>query len=157
MANVGFRQEALLFDRDARHAGKTGYPPHKMVAFAANGILGFSSTPLKLSARLGIAISVISALLATYVLGVRLFRPEDTVPGWAFLGVGVFSLSGLQFMMIGILGSYLGRVYDEVQGRPLYSIALACRGDTEVSPRRRVSHPDRTRTVPPAHGPGGAC
>ena len=138
VASVGFRQEALLFDRDARYAGRSGYPLRKMIKFAANGILGFSSTPLKVISRLGIVISVISALLAAYVLGIRLFQPETAVPGWAFLGVGMFSMSGLQFIMMGVIGSYLGRVYEEVQGRPLYSIALASRGDEAVARPRSV-------------------
>ncbi|WP_235739178.1 glycosyltransferase family 2 protein [Nocardioides alcanivorans] len=129
VAHVGFRQEALLFDRDERHAGTTGYPLKKMLKFAANGILGFSTTPLKMISRLGFVISGISVLLALYVFGVRIFNPEDAVPGWAFLGVGMFLLSGLQLIMMGVIGSYLGRVYVEVQDRPLYSVALAARGD----------------------------
>ena len=67
-------------------------------------------------------------LLAVYVLGVRLFQPEQSVPGWAFLGVGMFLLSGLQLIMMGVIGTYLGRVYVEAQDRPLYSLALVARG-----------------------------
>lgn len=129
VAHVGFRQEALLFDRDSRHAGTTGYPLRKMLKFAANGILGFSTVPLKMISRLGFVISAISLLLAAYVFGVRVFDPESAVPGWAFLGVGMFLLSGLQLIMMGVIGSYLGRVYVEVQDRPLYSVALAARGE----------------------------
>lgn len=129
VAHVGFRQEALLFDRDERHAGTSGYPLKTMLRFAANGILGFSTMPLRMISRLGFVISAISVLLACYVFGVRIFSPEDAVPGWAFLGVGMFLLSGLQLIMMGVIGSYLGRVYVEVQDRPLYSVALAARGD----------------------------
>lgn len=128
VTHVGFRQQALMFDRDARHAGASGYPLRKMIAFAANGILGFSTTPLKMISRLGFLISGLSILLAVYVLGIRLFQPENSVPGWAFLGVGMFSMGGLQLIMMGVIGSYLGRVYVEVQQRPLYSVALAERG-----------------------------
>ncbi len=130
VAHVGFRQEALLFDRDPRQAGETGYSMRKMVALAASGIFGFSTTPLKLISRLGFAISAISALLAVYVLYIRLFQPEEAVPGWAFLGVGMFMLGGLQLIMMGVIGSYLGRVYVEVQDRPLYSVALSARGQS---------------------------
>ncbi len=129
VAHVGFRQEALLFDRDSRHAGTTGYPLRKMLKFAANGILGFSTTPLRMISRLGFFISAVSVLLACYVFGVRVLDPESAVPGWAFLGVGMFLLSGLQLIMMGVIGSYLGRVYVEVQDRPLYSVALAARGE----------------------------
>jgi polyisoprenyl-phosphate glycosyltransferase len=128
VAHVGFRQEALLFDRDPRYAGETGYPLRKMIRFAASGIIGFSTAPLRWISRLGFAISLFSVLLALYVLGVRLFRPEESVPGWAFLGVGMFLLSGLQLIMMGVIGTYLGRVYAEAQDRPLYSLALTARG-----------------------------
>ncbi|WP_166139358.1 glycosyltransferase family 2 protein [Nocardioides ochotonae] len=128
VAHVGFRQEALLFDRDSRFAGTSGYPWKKMVAFAASGIFGFSTTPLRMISRLGYLISGISLLLAVYVLAVRLLTPDSAVPGWAFLGVGMFLLSGLQLIMMGVIGSYLGRVYVEIQDRPLYSVALQARG-----------------------------
>lgn len=128
VAHVGFRQEALLFDRDERHAGKSGYSLRKMIAFAASGLVGFSTAPLRWISRLGFVISGLSVLLAFYVAGVRIFFPEESVPGWAFLGVGMFLLSGLQLIMMGVIGTYLGRVYVETQGRPLYSLALAARG-----------------------------
>ncbi len=128
VAHVGFRQEALLFDRDERHAGKTGYALRTMIALAASGLFGFSTAPLRWISKLGFVISGISVLLACYVAGVRLFFPEQSVPGWAFLGVGMFLLSGLQLIMMGVIGTYLGRVYVETQDRPLYSLALAARG-----------------------------
>jgi glycosyltransferase involved in cell wall biosynthesis len=147
VTHVGFRQEALLFDRDSRHAGKSGYPWKKMMQFAASGIFGFSTFPLRMISRLGVVISSVSVLLAAYVFAVRVFTPERAVPGWAFLGVGMFLLSGLQLIMMGVIGSYLGRVYVEAQGRPLYSVALQARGPRRpaaaVAPRvsgtRRVS------------------
>lgn len=128
VAHVGFRQEALLFDRDSRNAGESGYPLRKMLTFAASGIVGFSTAPLRWISRLGYAVSIVSVLLAAYVFGVRVFRPEEAVPGWAFLGVGMFMLSGLQLIMMGVIGTYLGRVYVEAQDRPLYSLALTARG-----------------------------
>ena len=128
VAHVGFRQEALLFDRDSRYAGESGYPLRKMISFAASGIIGFSTAPLRWISRLGFAISFLSVLLAVYVLGVRILAPEQSVPGWAFLGVGMFLLSGLQLIMMGVIGTYLGRVYVEAQDRPLYSLALTARG-----------------------------
>jgi glycosyltransferase involved in cell wall biosynthesis len=128
VAHVGFRQEALLFDRDERLAGETGYPLRKMISFAASGIIGFSTTPLKMISRLGYIISALSVVLAAYVFGVRVFNPGDAVPGWAFLGVGMFLLSGIQLIMMGVIGSYLGRVYVEAQDRPLYSLSLVARG-----------------------------
>jgi glycosyltransferase involved in cell wall biosynthesis len=130
VASVGFRQEAVLFDRDPRLAGKSGYPLRRMIKFAADGILGFSTIPLKMITRLGLAISVLSLLVACYAFAVKVFTPENSVPGWAFLGVGMFLLGGIQLVMMGIIGSYLGRVYVEVQQRPLYSVAVVARGAT---------------------------
>jgi polyisoprenyl-phosphate glycosyltransferase len=127
VASVGFRQEAVLFDRDARYAGKTSYPLRQMVKLALDGILGFSTTPLKMITRLGLGISVVSMLVACYAFAVKVFTPENAVPGWAFLGVGVFLLGGLQLIVMGVIGSYLGRVYIEVQNRPLYSVSLVAR------------------------------
>jgi polyisoprenyl-phosphate glycosyltransferase len=137
VAQVGFRQEVHLFDRDRRYAGTTGYPLRKMISFAADGILGFSTTPLKMISRLGFAISGLSLLLMGYVLGIRFFDPSAAVPGWAFLGVGMFGLSGLQLVMMGVIGSYLGRTYLQTQGRPLYSIALAARSAYRPGARSR--------------------
>ncbi len=134
VAHVGFRQEALLFDRDERHAGQSGYPLRKMIRFAASGIVGFSTAPLRWISRLGYAVSFVSVLLAAYVFGVRVFNPEQAVPGWAFLGVGMFLLSGLQLIMMGVIGTYLGRVYVAAQDRPLYSLALTARGSRAADP-----------------------
>jgi dolichol-phosphate mannosyltransferase len=133
VASVGFRQEAVLFDRDARFAGKSGYPLRRMVKLALDGILGFSTTPLKLITRLGLLISFLSLVGAVYVVAVRVLTPENAVPGWAFLGVSVFLLGGIQLVMMGIIGSYVGRVYVEVQQRPLYSVASIARGGSRAS------------------------
>jgi len=143
VAHVGFRQEAVVFDRDPRVRGTTGYTWRRMRKLAADGVLGFSTAPLRLIARVGTLVSLCSALLACYVLFVRLFRPDTSVPGWAFLGVGMFFLGGIQIMMMGVIGSYLGRVYVETQNRPLYAVASVARGtDAASAPgrtRRRVT------------------
>ncbi|MBW4717105.1 glycosyltransferase family 2 protein [Saccharothrix obliqua] len=120
---IGFRQTGVLFDRDERHSGVTGYPLSKMVRFAADGILGFSVAPLRLISRMGYFISFLSFLGILYVAGVKLFAPETAVPGWAFITIGMFFLGGIQITMLGVLGSYIGRTYAQVQGRPLYSVA----------------------------------
>ncbi|SDC07027.1 dolichol-phosphate mannosyltransferase [Geodermatophilus telluris] len=131
---VGFRQESVLFDRDARHSGETGYPLSKMIRFAADGILGFSVTPLRLINRVGVAISVLSLLGFLYVAGVKVLDPESSVPGWAFLGTGIFFLGGIQLLMLGVLGAYIGRIYTEVQGRPLYAVRSVRRSRRESVP-----------------------
>jgi glycosyltransferase involved in cell wall biosynthesis len=134
VAHVGFRQEAVPFDRDPRYAGSSSYPLRTMLKLAADGILGFSTFPLRLISRLGLLISFLSLLGAVWVLWIRLFQPEQAVPGWAFIAVGMFLLGGLQLLMMGVIGSYLGRVYVETQDRPLYSLAMMARGHTPESP-----------------------
>jgi polyisoprenyl-phosphate glycosyltransferase len=131
VANVGFRQEGVPFDRDPRHAGSSSYPFRTMVKLAADGILGFSTFPLRLISRMGMLISLLSGIGALFVVWVRIFLPEKTVPGWAFITVGMFLLGGIQLLMMGVIGSYLGRVYVETQDRPLYSLALMARGRDE--------------------------
>ncbi|MEV0676123.1 glycosyltransferase family 2 protein [Actinosynnema sp. NPDC050436] len=133
---IGFRQTGVLFDRDERHAGVTGYPLSKMLRFAADGILGFSVAPLRLISRLGYFISFLSFLGILYVGGVRLFAPETAVPGWAFITIGMFFLGGIQITMLGVLGSYIGRTYAQVQARPLYAVASVHTGAKQVAARR---------------------
>lgn len=132
VAQVGFRQEALLFDRDERLAGDSKYPLSKMLRLAADGIMGFSTQPLRLISHLGLLISGLSLVGIFYVLGVRLLDPDDSVPGWAFLAVAMFFLGGVQLIVLGVIGSYVGRTYVEVLDRPLYSVALAARGAGEA-------------------------
>ncbi|MFD2339560.1 glycosyltransferase family 2 protein [Clavibacter tessellarius] len=120
---VGFRQTSVQFDRDERHAGVTGYPLRKMIKFAADGILGFSTFPLKLIQLVGLVVSALSALAVVYVLVSRAIDPSSVVPGWTFTVIAILFVGGVQIMMLSVLGSYLGRVYAEVQNRPLYLVA----------------------------------
>jgi len=127
---VGFRQTAVQFDRDKRHAGVTGYPLRKMLRFAADGILGFSVAPLRMISRLGFLISFMSFIGMAYVLGVKIFAPETAVAGWTFIMIAMFFLGGIQMIMLGVLGSYIGRTYAQVQNRPLYAVAAVRTGQT---------------------------
>lgn len=119
---IGFRQVAVPFDRHARHAGETGYPLRKMVKFALDGIIGFSDKPLRLIAQVGILMSLISLIGILYALIRRLFFPADVVSGWTFTIIVVLLVSGIQLLMMGIMGTYIGRIYTQVKGRPLYSV-----------------------------------
>jgi dolichol-phosphate mannosyltransferase len=125
---VGFKQTAVQFDRDKRHAGVTGYPLRKMLKFAADGILGFSTMPLRLVSRVGFTISVLSVVGIVYVLALKLSFPAQVVPGWAFMTIAMFFLGGIQISMLGVLGSYIGRIYRETQNRPLYSVSAVYQG-----------------------------
>ena len=122
---VGFNQTAVEYDRDVRHAGTTKYPVTKMLRFAMDGITSFSDIPLRFASYFGFAVSAIAFVYALVVIGFKLFslKPPGYTPGWASTIVAVLFLGGVQLMSLGILGEYLGRVYDEVKGRPLYLIS----------------------------------
>ena len=119
---VGFKQTAVLFDRDERHAGSSSYPLRKMMKFAADGILSFSSAPLKLIGRLGLVIAGLAFAGAVFALGAKLMAPSRVIEGWTFIVISVLFIGGVQLIMLGVLGGYLGRVYTEAQARPLYIV-----------------------------------
>lgn len=120
VASLGFTQVGVPFDRDERCAGKSGYPLRKMLRLAADGITSFSTTPLRLITQLGM-VSVCLALIGIlYAVVQKVFRPETTVAGWTWLVVAVLFMGGVQMLSLGVIGSYVGRIYSEVQNRPLY-------------------------------------
>jgi polyisoprenyl-phosphate glycosyltransferase len=119
---LGFNQTALPFDRHARYTGKSGWPLKKMIKFAADGLLGFSTTPIKFMNNMGLAVAALS-FLAFIVVGIlKIVDPATLVPGWAVVIMSIFFIGGVQLVMMGVLGSYIGRTYAEVQRRPLYII-----------------------------------
>jgi glycosyltransferase involved in cell wall biosynthesis len=122
---VGFNQTGVGYDRDERLSGTTKYPLPKMVRFAIDGITSFSDIPLRFASYFGFVVSAIAFVYALVVMGYKLFslNPPGYTPGWASTICAVLFLGGVQLMSLGILGEYLGRVYDEVKGRPLYLIA----------------------------------
>jgi glycosyltransferase involved in cell wall biosynthesis len=122
---VGFNQVAVEYDRDVRHAGTTKYPLPKMIRFAMDGITSFSDIPLRFASYFGFTVSAVAFIYALIVVAFKLFslKPPGYTPGWASTIVAVLFLGGVQLMSLGILGEYLGRVYDEVKGRPLYLIS----------------------------------
>jgi glycosyltransferase involved in cell wall biosynthesis len=122
---VGFNQVAIEYDRDVRHAGTSKYPLPMMIRFAIDGITSFSDIPLRFASYLGFTVSAVAFLYALIVIAFKLFslKPPAYTPGWASTIVAVLFLGGVQLMSLGILGEYLGRVYDEVKGRPLYLIS----------------------------------
>lgn len=120
---VGFRQVALPYNRDARYAGETKYTMSKMVRFALDGITSFSSKPLLLAAQFGGIVTIVSFLYAAWLVAEKFVHPETSTPGWTSVLVAILFLGGVQLMSIGMLGAYLGRVFAETKGRPLYVIA----------------------------------
>jgi polyisoprenyl-phosphate glycosyltransferase len=118
---VGFRQTGVTYSREARRAGVTKYPLAKMMKFAFDGTTSFSTAPLKLATWTG----YIAALLAVlYLLSVFVQRAMGiTVEGWATIMVAMLFLGSVQLICLGILGEYLGRIFNEVKPRPMYVIA----------------------------------
>jgi dolichol-phosphate mannosyltransferase len=119
---VGYNQTPILYDRDARHAGSTKYPFSKMVKFALDGITGFSSQPLRLASHVGLFFAMASLALMLFLMLYKVGGGEGIIPGWTSLAVAVLFLGGVQLLAIGILGEYVGRIYDQVKRRPLYLV-----------------------------------
>jgi glycosyltransferase involved in cell wall biosynthesis len=119
---VGFKQSALYYDREARFAGETKYPFTKMARFAIDAITSFSIVPLRFATWLGVLAGLIAGGSALWVMYARLFM-HDTVQGWTTIMIAVALGSSAQLIMIGVLGEYIGRIYEEIKRRPLYVTA----------------------------------
>ncbi len=118
---VGFRQTYIEYERDERFAGETKYPLRKMLHFAMDGMIGFSTKPLKLVQSIGVLTIGIALLLFVYAL-ISKFVLRSVVSGWTSIIVAITFFSGVQLFSIGILGEYIARIYDESKNRPLYLI-----------------------------------
>lgn len=121
---VGYNQTGVQYDRDERLSGTTKYPLTKMIRYAVDGITSFSDVPLRFASYFGFAVSALAFVYALVVIGSKLLRiyPPGYTPGWASTIVAVVFLGGVQLISLGILGEYLGRIYDQVKGRPLYLV-----------------------------------
>jgi len=119
---VGFKQGKVEYTRESRLMGETKYPLRKMIKFAVDGMLSFSQLPLRISSGLGLICSLLAFVFMIYGFVVKYFYPETAIQGWASIFVASLFLGGIQLMSIGILGEYIGRMYDEIKGRPLYII-----------------------------------
>jgi polyisoprenyl-phosphate glycosyltransferase len=122
VAWVGFKQSPVYYDREARFAGETKYPFHKMVRFAIDAITSFSILPLRLASWLGVAAALVAIVYAFYALYVKVFL-GGVVQGWTTIMIAVALGTSAQLIMTGILGEYVGRIYEEIKRRPLYITA----------------------------------
>jgi dolichol-phosphate mannosyltransferase len=119
VAWVGYRQEPIPIQRAPRAAGVTHYPLRRMVRFAVDGILSFSMTPLRMATALGFISAGLALAGIVYALVLRLLT-DIWVEGWTLLFIAVLFIGGVQLIVLGIQGEYLGRIYGEVKSRPLY-------------------------------------
>ena len=145
---VGFVQRSIPYTAHPRFAGQSKYSLRKMLTLAMHGITSFSSVPLRLSAYVGFLASVSGLPYAIWAIYARCFT-EVAVPGWASLLVAVLFLGGVQLMSIGVIGEYVGRIYDEVKNRPLYVTAEALGFDVQEQASSRV--PVSTSTLVGPH------
>ena len=124
VAWTGFQQIAVPYRRAARFAGESKYPLFKMVRFALDGLTSFSRTPLRIATRMGFIVSAVALAAITYALVMRLFT-NDWVTRWTALFIAVLFVGGAQLLSLGIIGEYIGRIYGEAKGRPLYVVQEA--------------------------------
>lgn len=127
---VGFPQVGIAYDRPARHTGDTKYSYARLIRLALDGLLSFSDRILQLSIVTGFIISGLSITYGMYVVLMRILVStkiidpiQNVIPGWTTIVAGILFLVGLQFMFIGVIGEYIGRIFMQVKGRPLYVIA----------------------------------
>jgi polyisoprenyl-phosphate glycosyltransferase len=118
---VGFRQAAVPYTREERAVGTTHYTLRKMVKLASNGIMGFSTAPLRLALGAGLFIAFAALIYGVVAISLKL-AGVSLVPGYASLLFAVTFFSGIQLIVMGMVGLYVGRIYDEAKGRPLYVV-----------------------------------
>ena len=126
---IGFRQETVEYDRDARFAGASKYPYRKLVQLALDGVLSFSVLPLRIASLLGLIVSALAGLAIPLVVVLRLVGLYH-LTGIASVHILVLLLGGMQLVCLGVIGEYVGRAYDELKRRPVYIV------DEAQSPER---------------------
>src|SRR6201987_3239050 len=131
---VGYTQAAVPYDRDPRYAGETKYTLSKMLRFSLDAISSFSHRPLQLATLLGFLISTLAFIAIPVVIVLRLLG--SYLPGFGSITIAILLLGGIQLIALGIIGEYVGRIYDEVKHRPLY-----------------IVREERNRPVPASRGP----
>ena len=119
---LGLNTTYVEFVREKRYAGKTKYPLRKMLKFATDAVVSFSYKPLRITSYLGMMLSGVSFIYLIITLFLKLFNVIDTVQGWmSVVAISLF-FNGIVLLVLGIMGEYIGRIYDEVKARPLYVV-----------------------------------
>ena len=120
---VGFRQIGVEYERQARHAGKPKYTLRKLIRLALSGYIGFSSLPLRAAAWLGFLFATVGFVMTLWIIIEKLKGGPFAPQGWTSTVAIILIISGIQLIILGVIGEYLGRVYDEVRRRPLYVVS----------------------------------
>ena len=118
---IGFKSDIVYYERNERFAGKSKYPLKKMLSFAWDGITSFSIRPIKMILNLGVIIFIVSVIILIYSLIVKFLG--HTVPGWTFIICSIWIVAGLEMLSLGIIGQYIGKIYNETKQRPRYIIS----------------------------------
>lgn len=134
---VGFKQIGVPYDRSERFAGQTKYPLRKMVNFAVDGIVSFSNAPLRLALALGFTVSIISFVYGVVAIFLKV-SGAFTVPGWTSIIFVASFLGGVQLIVLGVVGEYVGRIYVETKRRPLYIVNRSAGLQGRIEPGERV-------------------
>jgi dolichol-phosphate mannosyltransferase len=119
---VGGRQVAIPYDRKPRFAGETKYPLRKMLSFALDAITSFSVVPLRLVTYLALTIILLAFMATALVFVVKLINPHYFIPGYPSIVIMIVFFGGVQLLALGVIGEYLGRMYESVKARPIYII-----------------------------------
>ncbi len=146
---LGFRQIGVPYSREARFAGETKYPYRKMIKFAIDGITSFSNAPLKLASLLGYLASILAFVYLATVFVQKAMG--GTVQGWATIMVGLLFFGGVQLICLGIIGEYIGRIFNEIKPRPMYIVeemySTAAPSDVQIEAAGVGGKTERTTSV----------
>ncbi len=149
---IGFRQEPVFYDRDARAAGKSKYPFFKLLRLALDGVTSLSFKPLALAMYLGLGGVAIGLVLFGYVVVSLIIRSGETPTGWASLMAALIMFASLQLIVLGIIGEYLSQIHEQTKGRPIFVIDQVVRGREVTadrgSPSRRTQPRDHAHESP---------
>ena len=135
---TGYRQIAVPYDRKPRFTGETHYPVRKMLLFSLDAFTSFSILPLRLLSFLGLFIVVMAILFSLYVLVVKIFDPSFFLAGFPTIVLLITFFGGIQLLSLGVIGEYIGRIYEEIKRRPLYFVDTIYQNGSLQEPLQRV-------------------
>jgi dolichol-phosphate mannosyltransferase len=129
---LGFPQAGVQYERDARFAGKTKYPTRRMISFALDAVTSFSTTPIRIVTGLGFVLVAFCVVVLGWTVYIKLFT-DTAVAGWTSLLIVVLLLGGMQLVSLGIIGQYVGRIFEEAKQRPLFVVGETVEGGAAVT------------------------
>ncbi|ADO54362.1 glycosyltransferase [Paenibacillus jamilae] len=144
---IGFKQTAVEYERDERLAGETKYPLKRMIKLSLDGITSFSIKPLKLAGYIGALLSMSGFLYLMYVLFLNFFTDSYVMKGWSSMISISLIFDGVILIILGIMGEYIGRIYDETKARPLYIVRERLGGQYDNGPTHAMKVPEQRESL----------